>query len=233
MCLLWLGSCDYRAGNVQHQLVQLSWLQRRQWMLLRGARLFFCNRMADDQVAASGGKEDLKRGRTRGTPGSPSRTEEDTLTDFATSVFRGRFSYRGFCLTLMAFRINEETLAGEIFQLARASNDGDPSKLTVAGLGWSHTPIPRMEGEYSLQTKVGAFPTYCDWVSRLVPIKVEWERDSLHYLKPTSWTFLIFRSSVQLSPATFPPPSSVFLIISLTPSGQLFQCKDHFRPSGF
>ena len=48
-----------------------------------GARLFFCNRMADDQVAASGGKEDLKRGRTRGTPGSPSRTEEDTLTDFA------------------------------------------------------------------------------------------------------------------------------------------------------
>jgi len=64
-------------------------------MLLRGARLFFCNRMADDQVAASGGKEDLKRGRTRGTPGSPSRTEEDTLTDFATSVFRGKLSYRG------------------------------------------------------------------------------------------------------------------------------------------
>ena len=94
-------------------------------MLLRGARLFFCNRMADDQVAASGGKEDLKRGRTRGTPGSPSRTEEDTLTDFATSVFRGRFSYRGFCLTLMAFRINEETLAGEIFQLARAYKDGN------------------------------------------------------------------------------------------------------------
>ena len=60
-----------------------------------GARLFFCNRMADDQVAASGGKEDLKRGRTRGTPGSPSRTEEDTLTDFATSVFRGKLSYRG------------------------------------------------------------------------------------------------------------------------------------------
>ena len=91
-----------------------------------GARLFFCNRMADDQVAASGGKEDLKRGRTRGTPGSPSRTEEDTLTDFATSVFRGRFSYRGFCLTLMAFRINKETLAGEIFQLARAYKDGGP-----------------------------------------------------------------------------------------------------------
>ena len=91
-----------------------------------GARLFFCNRMADDQVAASGGKEDLKRGRTRGTPGSPSRTEEDTLTDFATSVFRGKLSYRGFCLTLMAFRINEETLAGEMFQLVRAYKDGGP-----------------------------------------------------------------------------------------------------------
>ena len=119
-------SCDYRAEMCRISLSSLADCNAANECSSGGARLFFCNRMADDQVAASGGKEDLKRGRTRGTPGSPSRTEEDTLTDFATSVFRGKFSYRGFCLTLMAFRINKETLAGEIFQLARAYKDGGP-----------------------------------------------------------------------------------------------------------
>ena len=76
-------------------------------------------------MAASGGKEDLKRGRTRGTPGSPSRTEEDTLTDFATSVFRGNFHTGGSYATLMAFRIEKEKLAGEIFQLVCAYKDGN------------------------------------------------------------------------------------------------------------
>ena len=95
-------------------------------MLLRGARLFFCNRMADDQVAASGGKEDLKRGRTRGTPGSPSRTEEDTLTDFAQCPCSEEdFHTGGSYATLMAFRIEKEKLAGEIFQLVCAYKDGN------------------------------------------------------------------------------------------------------------
>ena len=153
MCLHWLGSCDYRAGNVQNQLVQLSWLQRRQWMLLRGS--------ASVLLQQDGGRPGGRLGwQGRSQAWTNKRNSRFTFADrrrhtnglCAMSVFRGRFSYRGFCLTLMAFRINEETLAGEIFQLVCAYKDGNQQHWPDCGR-LVPGPLPTNSGRLVLKWK--------------------------------------------------------------------------------
>ena len=95
-------------------------------MLLRGSASVLLQQDGGRPGGRLGWQEDLKRGRTRGTPGSPSRTEEDTLTDFAQCpCSEENFHTGGSYATLMAFRIEKEKLAGEIFQLVCAYKDGN------------------------------------------------------------------------------------------------------------